>query len=294
MGEGLSPVEKSALAGLCQNSIHPVALSTFRELENSGPISIDNRVEHLHWGLSGCFINEGKEVEIHFGRVLQNENDFPEGLDLERVPEAAYEMQNALWIDKKFRAALSYTDEVRPGVSQSLAELLDKGIKVQLLSGDRQDRVDQFLKTAPDDVEGLGDLTPQGKLEHLQNYQKKETVLAVGDGLNDSLLLNHADLGMLAEGGFRALSTGVDILAIKPDWKGFGRLFDLANRSKRSIRLSYITSLIYNGLALYFAFVGHLAPLIAAIAMPISSLSVCLVVALNFMGSDSRFPPSRE
>ncbi len=277
-GKGLSSIEKSILSGLCQGSIHPVSLSTYKEIGEQSEAKFLEKEEKLHWGLWGRCQVQGQNFEVAFGRLMQR----PEELRLESPPSDLEGMQNGLWINGAFRAALAFNDEIREGVKESLQSLQQRGVVVQLLSGDEQGRVDKFLAEVESGVKGYGGLSPQEKVDILLKYQRQEQVMAVGDGLNDSLLLNNADLGMLAEGGFRALSTGVDILSIKTDWTGFENLFDLAKISKRSIRWSYTVSLIYNAIALYFAFVGHLAPLVAAIAMPISSLSVCMVVAFTF------------
>jgi len=99
----------------------------------------------------------------------------------------------------------------------------------------------------------------------------------VGDGFNDSLLFGASDLAMAVEGGAVDLLSGIDILFTGARPSDIGRLLSLSHAVRRSIRLCFWASGFYNAAAVAIALQGWVTPLLAAVLMPVSGLSLCLI-----------------
>jgi Cu+-exporting ATPase len=275
-GDPLKSNLKSCLYQLCHGSTHPVAQSIAREFSEFTDGKIISRQEIMHWGIQGVIELEGQEFKFAFGSAKNTPSEL-DTLEQQQIDS----FQNVIWLNNQPLAFLNFSDEIQPGVAEALDHLKEIDIQTVIVSGDSSTRVEAFSKKVKE-IKAYGDLSPMQKLEHLKEFQKDHKVLSVGDGLNDTLLLQQSDLSILAHGGFQALSNGVDIIGLKSDWSYLPYLLNLSQVSNKAIKLSYLISLIYNGLALYFAFQGVLAPMVAAIAMPLSSLSVCLVSIILF------------
>ena len=179
-----------------------------------------------------------------------------------------------LEINGIYRGHFNLSNQYRAGIWQMIEEL-GKRFNIQLLSGDNETERPQLTPVFAGDQSLLFNQSPYDKLAHIKNLQKKsENVLMVGDGLNDAGALRQSNVGIsLSENinNFTPASDGIidaDHFAWLPRYLKFSRI------SIRIIMISFIISFIYNIVGLFFAVQGTLSPLIAAILMPASSLTV--------------------
>jgi P-type E1-E2 ATPase len=151
-----------------------------------------------------------------------------------------------------------------------------RGLRVVLLSGDDQmvaDTVGRTLGIPPDAIHG--DASPEAKRTRVARLQEKgHVVVMVGDGLNDAPALSQADVGIAVESGSQANRFASDIVATRNVIESVARLFPAADQTMSTIRRNLGFSLIYNMVAAGAAVAGTVTPLVAAIAMPVSSLVV--------------------
>ncbi|MCU0648449.1 MAG: heavy metal translocating P-type ATPase [Gemmatimonadaceae bacterium] len=182
-------------------------------------------------------------------------------------------------VDGAMVAAAGIGDRVRDDAAAALATLRARGWRTMLLSGDDPRvvaHVGAALGFAPDAV--IGGATPETKLAFIEARVRERTgaVVMVGDGVNDAAAIAAADCGIGVHGGAEACLTSADAYLTTPGLTPLVELFAGADRTMRVIRRNMGFALAYNALAVGLAMFGLLNPVIAAIMMPLSSLTVVL------------------
>jgi Cu2+-exporting ATPase len=188
----------------------------------------------------------------------------------------------AVLLDGGWAAALAFGDALRDDAPALVRAFEAEGKEVHLLSGDHPEAVAvvaRRLGIAP--ARARGGATPEEKhaaVEALRNAGR--VVLMVGDGVNDAAALQAADVGVAVGGGSTASLVAADVFLARP---GLGPLHLLTGGARgvmRTVRRLLALSLLYNAAAAAAAVAGLVTPLVAAVAMPVSSL---LVVALAIL-----------
>lgn len=176
-------------------------------------------------------------------------------------------------VDGKLALVLGLTDKVIEGVPELLDSLLSKGYRVSIFSGDRQEVVDKIAARHPG-LTGMGNMKPQEKLSAIREQSQAEPVLMVGDGLNDMGALAAADIGIAAGQAAPSALRYADVVFHGTRVTSIFQLIGLAKTVKKAIISNISVSLCYNAASFYLAITGVIGPLVAAILMPLSSLSV--------------------
>ena len=163
-------------------------------------------------------------------------------------------------------------------------------MRLAVLSGDNAGEKETLKKMLPKGTELLFQRKPEEKLEDIKQFQENGKVLMVGDGLNDAGALAQSDVGIAVSDNinvFLPACDGIMEAAALPDLTWF---IDLSKRSLGLIKACFALSLCYNIVGLYFAVTGQLQPVIAAILMPLSSISIVAFATLgtNYLARKSR------
>ena len=189
-------------------------------------------------------------------------------------------------------AALSFGDRIRPDSKPLLHDLHEKGKTVYVLSGDHPTvvaAVARQLGLPPERAHGH--VAPEEKQAFVEERRADgRTVVMIGDGVNDAAALQAADVGVAVEGGSTASLVAADIFLTRDGLQPVADLFDGSHHVMRVIRRNLGFSLGYNFIGALAAMSGLVGPLVAAIAMPISSLVV--VTASILQGSFREASPS--
>jgi len=177
--------------------------------------------------------------------------------------------------DGSVAAAAGIGDPLRPGSAAAVDELREMGWHVGVLSGDHPGVVAALarrLDIPPEDRQGGA--TPEEKLRVVERAAAEGSVVMVGDGVNDAAALSAATVGVAVHGGAEAAMAVADVFLTREGIEPLGTLFLGARRTMNVIRLNLIFSLLYNVIGAALAVTGLIGPLVAAVLMPLSSLTV--------------------
>lgn len=184
-------------------------------------------------------------------------------------------------IDGVLGAIALLGDDLRPEAADAVARLHALGLRVGILSGDHPSVVDAVARRAGIDASSVvGGLSPEDKVARVQQARGEGRVVFVGDGVNDAAALAAADVGVAVQTGAEAALAAADVYIAR---RGLAPLVDLVVGSRtamRTIRQNLVASFIYNVLAVTGTLLGFVTPLLAALIMPMSSITV-LSVALR-------------
>jgi Cu2+-exporting ATPase len=168
-------------------------------------------------------------------------------------------------------------DPLRPDSAGSVASIRDRGWQVEILSGDHPVVVRSIAGQVGIEPEAAqGAASPEEKLRVVREAATDTTAAMVGDGVNDAAALAAATVGIGVHGGAEAALAAADVYLARPGLEPVVELLRGARRTLGVIRRNLVFSLAYNVVAVSFAITGHMSPLLAAILMPLSSMTVVL------------------
>lgn len=179
-------------------------------------------------------------------------------------------------------AVAALGDQIRSDAQTTIDELTRLGWKVGILSGDHQEVVTQVGKEIGIERNRvLGHLTPEEKLAVVQQSAASGTVVMVGDGVNDSAALAAAAVGIAVKGGAEASLKAANVYLTRDGVQSILEAITGSQKTLRTIHTTFTVSLCYNAFAVALAMSGIINPILAAILMPVSSLSVLAIAASN-------------
>ena len=239
--------------------------------------TVTDLVQYPSQGVEGCVSGE----RIRFGRI-----EFFRAWYDDNLPAAPNDHGQWFLFGSEIEplAWFELRDTLRDDALDTVRQLKQKGLRVLLLSGDRQAVVTQLAQTLTID-EALGDLLPSDKLAYLQQLQQQgRTVLMVGDGINDVPVLAGADVSVAMAGATDLAQVNADTLLTNGKLTVLLDSLMLAVQCKYTIKQNLTWAIAYNLIALPFAAMGWVPPYLAAAGMSLSSL----VVVINAMDLDRK------
>ncbi|RMF41635.1 MAG: cation-translocating P-type ATPase [Planctomycetota bacterium] len=179
-------------------------------------------------------------------------------------------------VDGRVRLLLGISDALRPEAPAVIDTLQASGWRVGLLSGDHPQVVARVGAELGIDAERIvGGADPETKLAVVRrSRQQGQRVVMVGDGANDAAALAAADVGVAMRGGAEASLLAAPVYIGTGDLKHLAWLVRNARRTQSLIYQTFAASLAYNALAVVLAWQGTITPLMAAVLMPLSSVTV--------------------
>ncbi|MFL5784572.1 MAG: heavy metal translocating P-type ATPase [Bacteriovoracaceae bacterium] len=229
-----------------KNSRHPVAraLTEYVLRKNVIAIEVENFREIPGNGVEGYI--GGKFIEIGKGEIKENGHVI---------------------------GHFTVKDVIRPDSRRIISRLMKNGHDVHILSGDKSEVVKAMaIEAGIPSAQALPSISPEEKVSQVKNSK----VIMVGDGANDAMALSAAEVGIAVSGAMDIALRASDVYLTTPGLDGVEKLLTLSRETMKVVRRNLVLSLIYNSLSVIFVFTGVIGPLVAAIVMPVSSLTVLL------------------
>jgi Cu+-exporting ATPase len=226
-----------------------------------------------------------QEHEIHLGHVAYMNSLHLEGMDQaeEKIRELAEQGKTPVLmaVDGRLRGIMAIADKMRPEAPQVVAELLNKGMEVIMLTGDNKTTARAIARQAGIQ-HVIAEVLPDSKAAAIRDLKEQGKVVAmVGDGINDAPALAGADLGMAMGSGIDVAIESGDMVLMGNGLWGVLTALELSRATMRNIRQNLFWAFAYNIIGIPFAagifhlFGGPtLSPMIAGAAMAMSSVSV--------------------
>lgn len=279
-GIDLTPDEKSLLTNTLRASSHPLSRALYGILEKNEIQTLDDFEEEVGKGISASFHNNSIKLGSY---------DFV-GVSSEKLWDVKNRTVVHVSTNQEYKGCYIFNSEYRQGVGD-VFKALQNGRDVMVLSGDNEGERDRLETMLPQGVKLYFNQKPDDKMNFIKSLQSDgKTVMMLGDGLNDAGALKQSDVGIAISENTNVFSPACDGIL---EASRFQYLVDYVTMSKRGISIikwAFIFSLFYNLIGIGFAVSGHLRPVVAAILMPLSSISIVAftTLATQFAGKKLR------
>lgn len=244
-----SDTQKALILALENQSLHPIAFAFRKAFVNLKPAQLTD-VEEMP-GVGVKCLYQGRLFELRRSSRRQNGTSC------------------ALFEDGRLLQEFQFEATLKPDCEESLFTLRKMGYRLELLSGDNAEAVRTLgAKLGFQASEIAAELSPQ---EKAQRVAQTSNCMMVGDGINDSLALMKADVGVATSGGVASALQSAGVYLTRSSLDGIVTLARISQDTFQLIRRNLMISVLYNVLGGTLALMGYINPFAAALLMPVSS-----------------------
>ena len=266
-GDKLKDPELAKIKSLLRSSNHPLSRMLYDYLEIKEEGSIEEFTEVLGKGIKGVV----KGVTILLGSSVFT------GDKKENSTDTVIYVN----IEDSIKGKFVFKNFYREGLKNVFSSLESK-FQLTILSGDNEGERTNLQAILPKESEMFFNQKPEDKLHYIESKQLEgKKIMMLGDGLNDAGALAQSNVGIAISENINVFSPACDGIL---DAKNFDLIPDfikISHKTIRVVKMSFVISFIYNIVGLLFAVTGNLSPIVAAILMPISSISVVIFATIS-------------
>ncbi|TCB77921.1 heavy metal translocating P-type ATPase [Acinetobacter sp. ANC 4173] len=271
------------IASIEQYSSHPIAQTLTQIVPAQQLLKVEDFEDVTGFGVKGQ-IGE-KTLYIGSQKLLEQL-----GITIDTTLQSQLDQQRAignvisfLSNSQEVLAYISIHDAIKANAQQVIQQLIDDGIEVVMATGDHEKNAQLVAKELG--IQHVhGNCTPIEKLELVKKYQAQGKIVAMaGDGINDAPALAQANVGIAMGNGTDIAKQTAQVTLVKGDIRGAADALHMAKLGVRNMKQNLAFSFVYNGLGvpvaagIFYPLTGLLlTPMLAAVAMSLSSLSVVL------------------
>lgn len=266
-GQPLNDFELKLLKNTLRGSNHPLSRRLYDYLPDFEVIHPLDFEEIIGKGINASFTE---------GKVKLGSSDY-----LAHISENTHKKTKVhVEINGVYKGNFVFNNQYRKGLEE-LFESLSKKYELTVLSGDNDGERKILEKMLPLSTRLVFNQKPEQKLEYIQKLQAKgKNVMMVGDGLNDAGALAQSNVGIAISENVNVFSPACDGIMDASQFSKIDYYMKFSKNAMKTIYMSFGLSLLYNIVGLSFAITGNLSPLVAAIIMPLSSITVVSFVTI--------------
>jgi Cu+-exporting ATPase len=271
-GTPLTEKENTWIQWLVSNSTHPMSRKILKNYECNDlyrPAIIKNYEEIKGKGILGEI--DGHKIKIGSLQLMNGD------VSMEQLEgfRGGFEYTNVyVSIDGQVKGSFRINNLYRQDINR-LIPTLSRQYQFSVLSGDHEGERKTLEQIFPDETSMLFSQKPEDKLAYIHDLQKQgKDVLMLGDGLNDAGALVKSNIGIAVTEDITSFTPASDAILDGNMLKMLDKFLEFAHTSKKIIYVSFGISFLYNIIGMSFAVFGKLTPIVAAILMPASSISV--------------------
>jgi Cu+-exporting ATPase len=272
-GIELTEAEAILLKNTLRASGHPLSQTLYQQLAPYNIIPLDNFEEHL---------GEGLEGRLDDARIRVGSSEFVTGAPPAQPGGSEVHISS----NDNYKGHFIIRNSYREGAGR-LFEELSRDYSLAVLSGDNESEKAYLQELLPPLTPMYFNQKPMEKLQFVRELQREgKEVLMVGDGLNDAGALAQSKVGIAISEDANLFTPACDAILDSRQFTNLGVFLGVTKKAMKIIYMSFGFSLLYNVVGLYFAVTGQLEPVIAAILMPLSSISIVAftTAATNWIG----------
>lgn len=262
-GTALSAYQQQQVAALAACSSHPLSRALAKHLDGENRMAVAGFNETTGQGIEG-FVNNDLVKLGSYKFVTGN---------TERQTGTAIFICTENTVYGYFLFSNHYREAI-PG----LLKKLKNNYRLSVLSGDNEAEKENLQRLLGRKATLLFHQRPEDKLQYIKQVQLRgEKVMMIGDGLNDAGALKQSDIGIAVAEQTNNFTPSSDAIIEANQLSRLTRFIQLCRANRNIVVASFVLSIVYNIIGLFFAVQGNLSPLVAAILMPSSSLSILLI-----------------
>jgi Cu+-exporting ATPase len=270
-GTALTNEEQKWIKAVLKSSNHPLSRLIYDHIEISENLEPVNFIETVGKGIEAAV----KGVQIRLGS--------PEFVSTE-ISDSK-QTQIHVRIGQEVKGRFVVNNNYRKGLTPMLEKLRGE-YSLIVLTGDNEGERENLNRILPDGSKVHFRQKPEDKLQQVKKMQEAgQVVMMLGDGLNDAGALAQSDAGIAVSENINVFSPACDGILDATRFDKIPSFLKLSKKTMQIIKMSFVISFLYNIVGLLFAVTGNLSPVVAAILMPVSSISVVLfaTLATNFV-----------